>query len=114
MNEWMKQRDLLIEETLAFAQTVSANAPKMAVMRVQPSQLAQAPASPLQHSVELAPHNKLDTERAAIQRRVANFKANQQQFQREREEYFQHTMAMARSDQWIPASRETRYKSASN
>jgi chorismate mutase len=41
-------------------------------------------------------------ERAAILRRVANFKANQQRFHREREEYFAGTMAKARANQWTP------------
>jgi hypothetical protein len=99
MNEWMKQRDLLIEEALAFAQTVAANAPKMAVMPAQPSPLAYAPATPLQRSVEVAPQDKLDTEGAVIQKRLANFKAHQERFQREREDYFQKTMAKARTNQ---------------
>jgi hypothetical protein len=99
MNEWMKQRDLLIEEALAFAQTVAANAPKMAVMPAQPSPLAYAPATPLQRSVEVAPQDKLDTEGAVIQKRLANFKAHQERFQREREDYFQKTLAKARTNQ---------------
>jgi hypothetical protein len=102
MNEWMKQRDLLIEEALAFAQAVAANAPKMAVMPVQPSPLAYAPATPLQRSVEVAPQVKLDTEGAVIRKRLANFKAHQERFQREREDYFQKTMAKVRAYQATP------------
>ena len=116
MNDWMKQRDLLIQETLEFVQGVATNAPKMAMTPVHQPDAAQVVASAQRIGAvtESAPRETPDMERNAIQRRVANFKANQQRFQREREEYFQNTMAMARSDQWIPASRETRYKSASN
>jgi hypothetical protein len=101
MNEWMKQRDLLIEEALAFAQAVAANAPKMAVTPVQPSPLAYAAATPLQR-LEVAPQDKLDTEGSVIRKRLANFKAHQERFQREREDYFQKTMAKARTYQWTP------------
>jgi hypothetical protein len=41
-------------------------------------------------------------ERADIQKRIATFKANQQRFQREREEYYATTMARARATQWTP------------
>jgi hypothetical protein len=96
MNEWMKERDLLIEETLAFAQGVAANAPKMASPARQ-FETAQSFASSSLQSADVAP----DLERAAILRRVANFKAHQQRFQREREDYFQKTMAKARPEQRI-------------
>jgi len=40
-----------------------------------------------------------------IQRRVADFKANQKKFQKDREEYYTRTMANARATQWTPRSR---------
>jgi hypothetical protein len=105
MNDWMKQRDLLMEEALAFAKSVAANAPRMALTPVNQPDAAQDSALSAQRPVavtEPAPTDTPDMERIAILRQVANFKAHQQRFQREREDYFQKTMAKARSDQWIP------------
>jgi hypothetical protein len=105
MTDWMKQRDLLLEEALAFAQSVAANAPRMALTQAHQPNAAQLVASLAQRPVavtEPAPKETPDMERTAILRQVANFKAHQQRFQREREDYFQKTMAKARSDQWIP------------
>jgi len=48
---------------------------------------------------DLEPTDKLEMERTVIQRRVANFKAHQERFEREREEYFATTMATARATQ---------------
>jgi hypothetical protein len=108
MIEWIKQRDLLIEEALAFAQTVAANTPKMALTPVHQPDAAQVVASAQRIGAvtESGPRETPDMERNAIQRRVANFKAHQERFQREREDYFQKTMAKAQSDKWIPQSRD--------
>jgi hypothetical protein len=48
---------------------------------------------------QLTSKERLDMERADIQKRIAIFKANQQRFQREREEYYATTMAKARAAQ---------------
>ena len=99
MNEWTKQRDLLIEETLAFVQGVAVNTSRIpSVQAVE----AKEPATPVQKPViakDLEPKDKLEIERTFIQRRVANFKAHQERFEREREEYFATTMAKARATQ---------------
>jgi hypothetical protein len=111
MNDWMKQRDLLLEEALAFAQSVAANTQKIALTPVHQPDAAQDSALSAQRPVavtEPAPTDTPDMERIAILRQVANFKAHQQRFQREREDYFQNTMAQARSAQWIPESRDKR------
>jgi hypothetical protein len=102
MHEWMKQRDLLIEETLEFVQGVAANfkdALPVAKGVAEPSTPDTLAQSPLEAKVP-APTDKLDVERASILRRVANFKANQQRFQREREDYFAGTMAKLRANRW--------------
>jgi hypothetical protein len=111
MNDWMKLRDLLLEEALAFAQSVTANTKKIALAPVHQPDAAQDFALSVQRPVavtEPAPKVTPDMERTAILRQVANFKAHQQRFQREREDYFQNTMAQARSDLWIPQSRDKR------
>jgi hypothetical protein len=101
MIEWRKQRDLLIEEALAFAQAIAANAPT-AVVREHPSDSEQSIASSAGRTFAIAepvPTNTPEGERIVIQRRLANFKAHQERFEREREEYFQKTLAKARANQ---------------
>jgi len=92
MKQWMKDRDLLIEETLAFAQRVTA---------VKPVPIETLPQLEPPKAVELAqvakPREKL-FEREEIRQRVADFKTNQHKFEREREEYFKKTMAKVRSN----------------
>jgi hypothetical protein len=110
MNDWMKQRDLLIQETLEFVQGISTDSKSVAPPAQRTAEGNESPIA-VQNPVVVegpAPKDKLDMERTAILRRVANFKANQQRFQREREEYFQNTMDKARANQWTPESRNKR------
>jgi hypothetical protein len=89
--QWMRDRDLLIEETLAFAQRVAAAKP----VRIEtPTQVEPSRMVALEQIAK--PRDKL-FEREEIRQRVADFQANQQKFQREREEYFKQTMAKVRS-----------------
>jgi hypothetical protein len=113
MSDWRKQRDLLIAETMAFAQESAAMLPENLN---SPNPFAQ----PLSRGVGIEPEprklpvaaevptpkDKLDAEREVIQKRVANFKANQKKFQQEREEYYTRTMSEARATQWTPRSRD--------
>ena len=78
----------LIEQTLSLARNIAVPEPKVA-----PPSLQQPRAK------QLTPKERLDMERADIQQRVATFKANQQRFQKEREEYYTTTMAKARATQ---------------
>ena len=89
--QWMRDRDLLIEETLAFAQSIAAVNPVQIEhpMRVEPLKTVELPQV-------VKPKDKI-FEREEILRRVADFKTTQHKFQCEREEYFKKTMAMARS-----------------
>jgi hypothetical protein len=111
MNDWMKQRDLLVEEALAFTQAVAARAPKTALTPVPQPDAAQVAASSAQGPVavtESTPRDTPNMERTAILRQVANFKAHQQRFEREREDYFQKTMAKACANLWTPQSQPTK------
>jgi len=83
MTQWMKDRDRLIEETLAFAKRLGP-----VTRQVEPSK-AVAPQQPLK------PRDGI-FEREDIRQRVADFKATQNKFQREREEYYKATMAKIR------------------
>jgi hypothetical protein len=111
MTDWMKQRDLLMEEALAFAQSVAANTQKMALTPVHQPDAADDFALSVQRPIaakEPASQDKPDTEGAIIRKRLENFRANQERFRREREEYCTTTMAKARANQWTPQSRHHR------
>jgi hypothetical protein len=113
MNDWRKQRDLLIEETLAFTQRLRSDVPKqfefpntipqalssVAAIQPEPLQLPRAAEVP-------TPKNKLDTERDVVRRRLANFKATQRKFQQGREEYYTRTMSAALATQWTSEGRD--------
>jgi hypothetical protein len=69
----------------------------------EPKPVEAAPPFPQQPIVKQpTPKERMDMERADIRTRVATFKANQQHFQREREEYYATTMAKARATPWTP------------
>ena len=112
MNDWRKQRDLLIEETMAFAQRVRSDAPKkfefpktVAPPVSQGVSTQPEPVRPPMTAEVPTPKDRLDSERDVIQRRVANFKANQKKFQNDREDYYTRTMSDARATQ-TPRSRD--------
>src|SRR6266404_1442295 len=79
----------LINQTLSLVKNVAVPEPK-------PIEVAP-PSSQQPRAKQLTPKERLDMERADIQKRVATFKANQQRFQKEREEYYTTTMAKARA-----------------
>jgi hypothetical protein len=81
----------LINQTLSLVKNVAVPEPK-------PIEVAP-PSSQPPRAKQLTPKERLDMERADIQKRVATFKANQQRFQKEREEYYITTMAKARAPQ---------------
>ena len=89
---WMRDRDLLIEETLAFAQRVAAVNP---VQIEHPTRVEPPPKTVARQQV-VKPKAKI-FEREEILQRVANFEATQRKFQRDREEYFRTTMEKVRS-----------------
>jgi hypothetical protein len=77
----------LVDQTLSFAENVVVHETNS--IEVTPQK-------------QLSPKERLDMERAEIQKRVATFKANQQRFQQEREEYYAVTMAKVRATRWTP------------
>jgi hypothetical protein len=72
MNNWKTDLDALVEETMAFTKGVRVQLPLPRAV-VEPNRL---PAVNLNNS-----------ERDEIRQRVANFKAHQERFAREREDY---------------------------
>jgi hypothetical protein len=92
MKWWMRERDQLIEQTMAFVEGVAAAGPK----RTSAPPVVQAePSRPVEPTKPAAPAF-IASERAQIEKRVANFKAQQQKFQREREEHYNAVFAKTR------------------
>jgi hypothetical protein len=83
--EPQEQNASLIDQTLWAAKNVTV--PKTNPVEVAP----HSPQQPL--AKELTSKERLDMQRAEIQKRVATFKANQQRFQQEREKYYAMTLA---------------------
>jgi hypothetical protein len=92
MKWWMRERDELIEQTMAFVEGVAAAGPKRTsappVVQAEPSRPVEPP--------KPAALAFMASERAEIEKRVANFKAQQQKFQREREEHYNAVFAKTR------------------
>jgi chorismate mutase len=103
MKLWMRERDQLIEQTLAFVEGVAAAKPARAAAvgpaLAEPKPVAQAePADSSKPekfvAMRLPP---VASERAEIERRVAKFKAQQQKFQRAREAHYDAIFSQARA-----------------
>jgi hypothetical protein len=72
MADWKTELNALVEETTAFAKSLRVE-PPMARTIVAPNRIP--------------PVKGIESEREEIRQRVANFKAHQQRFMREREDY---------------------------
>jgi len=104
MKLWMRERDQLIEQTLAFVEGVAAAKPARAAavgpVRAEPAKPAvQAGPAEASKPEKIAPIGLVPmvSERAEIERRVANFKAQQQKFQRAREAHYDAIFSKARA-----------------
>jgi hypothetical protein len=124
--KWMRERDLLIAQTMAFVQSVTGKPPEAvktmtasaAAVTIETSESTAEPApladiaallaqrmptspvpAPTETSIErpkpaaLRPLDLRDDFQAEIRARVANFRAHQERFNREREAYCSATMA---------------------
>jgi uncharacterized membrane protein YccC len=95
---WKTERDLLIAQTMAFVQSVSGKASKTqdpAELLVRPNAVVASPREVLSPAPP-SPSKQSDL-REEIQRRVAAFRARQQLFDRDRDAYFNATLARARA-----------------
>ena len=72
MADWKTELNALVEETNAFVKSIRVQ-PPMPRTIVEPNRMP--------------PVNRLESEREEIRQRVANFKAHQQRFIRERKDY---------------------------
>jgi hypothetical protein len=124
VKKWVRERDLLITQTMAFVQSITGKKPETdarpearinseahiefapieeieAVER--PVEIIPPPARPPSTRPSPAPHSEI---REEIQRRVAAFRAHQQLFEREREAYFNAVLAKARASTGNPLKQQ--------
>jgi hypothetical protein len=121
MMSWKKERDLLIAQTMAFVQSVAGKKPDAGLAEAKPGieptrQAKPAPVSaveilaaeiiaPPQAGSQGSPQTNLRIPRSNVssdirsemQARVANFRAHQERFNRERDEYFSATLKKLRT-----------------
>ena len=112
--EWVKERDLLIAQTLAFVQSVTgnrleaeaysaqaeSNKTRIAAAPIDATRIVEPPESipvPRAESIPVPRTVFADDLRAEMQNRVARFRAHQERFTREREAYCSATLAKARA-----------------
>jgi hypothetical protein len=108
--KWVRERDLLIAQTLAFVQSVSGKKPvvgappqnssKNLKPEIKVEDLVQAVLNPPRDQL-IAETPRLSASppkdlRQEIERRIALFRAHQQRFHKERDTYFVSTMAQLR------------------
>ena len=120
--KWMRERDLLIAQTIAFVQSVTGKPPEaektvatsvnvpsapeptraaaplsdIEALLAETMPVAQAPKEASREIARLAPLARSDLRddiQSEIKARVANFRAHQERFNREREAYCTATMA---------------------
>ena len=110
---WIRERDALIAQTMAFVQSVTGRkddvlqpggtvvastvAVEIADARAVPAEieLAQAPVPP--PPTPLPPPRASGDFRTEMQARIASFRKHQQRFEREREEYCAETLTKLRA-----------------
>ena len=114
--KWIRERDALIAQTMAFVQSVTGKTsvpgweetadltPATTVevstfVTIQETAQIDEPASPVPQPqpYPVAPPRDTGDFRSEVQGRVANFRKHQERFEREREEYCAATLAKARA-----------------
>ncbi|MGV7216248.1 hypothetical protein [Bradyrhizobium sp. UFLA05-112] len=113
--KWIRERDALIAQTLAFVQSVTGRKEEQlptgpdsvppptavevaSVMAVEETREVEQPpqAEPPPQAFQVAPPRRSGDFRSEVQARVANFRKHQERFEREREEFCQSTLAKVR------------------
>jgi hypothetical protein len=110
--KWMRERDALIAQTLAFVQSVTGRkdagdpAAPLVLEAIPTPMPPPAPAVSAASVSPEAPTNVPDAKpqplvpgdvRSEMKSRIASFRAHQERFHREREEYFRSTLARLRA-----------------
>ena len=97
--KWVKDRDLLIAQTMAFVQSVTGKKPE-AEVRVEPGPVDRLePPQPSIASAETPRRSALTRSelREEVEGRVAAFRAHQQRFDRERDKHFSSVLGGIRA-----------------
>ena len=110
--KWMQERDLLIAQTMAFVQSVTGKKPDADAFMAAPK-AEQAPTAGVSvtaietiaiaeppkpaHPIQVALPDLRGDFQSEIKARIANFRAHQKRFLKEREEYCSATMAKVRA-----------------
>jgi hypothetical protein len=114
---WMRERDLLIAQTMAFVQSVTGKKPDMdrfvAASEAESPAVGGAPMTNVEavlipatavaepskaaQPIQMARLDFADDFQSEIKARIANFRAHQQRFLKEREAYCSATMAKVRA-----------------
>jgi hypothetical protein len=113
--KWIRERDALIAQTLAFVQSVTGRKEESLLTgpaSVTPPTAVEAtsvvvieevrkvdqppPAAPPPQPYQLSQPTSSGDFRSEVQARVANFRKHQERFEREREEFCQSTLAKVR------------------
>src|SRR5450432_373435 len=100
MGDWKTERDALINETMAFARSIRSQQPvpvqPFVSRQGMPDETALAPPDTTFEEIiggrRLEPLKWNVPEYEEIKQRIANFKAHQQRFDREREDYATSTL----------------------
>lgn len=92
---WIKERDLLVAQTLAFVQSVTGKEPQPEPSAPSDEIVRIAPPVPTEPMAFPNPVTQSEVRRE-IEGRVAAFRAHQQLFHRERDAYFTSVLAKAR------------------
>jgi hypothetical protein len=101
--KWMRERDLLIAQTMAFVQSVTGKKPEAEIFaRTEPvtptrlpdveAMLAEKVPEPPKPAAPVRPATRSEYQ-DDIRARVEKFRANQAKFNRDREDYCSATMA---------------------
>lgn len=101
---WVKERDLLIAQTMAFVQSIAGKQPEIEIRSetrtpfapADATETAKRPAEVVSPVDRPSPAFRREV-REEIQSRVAAFRAHQQHFEREREAYFNAVLAKTRA-----------------
>ncbi|MFL6790326.1 MAG: hypothetical protein ACJ8EE_04030 [Bradyrhizobium sp.] len=112
--KWMRERDLLIAQTMAFVQSVTGKKPDTdqftAASETKGPVIAEAPMTNIEavlaetaqpprpaQPIQAARPDFPDDFRSEVKARIANFRAHQERFLKEREAYCSATMAKVRA-----------------
>ena len=119
--KWIRERDALIAQTLAFVQSVTGKkddihppeAPvaafavttEIVTVRALAVEAEPPPAHPPPAPLPLPPPRSTGDFRSEMQGRIANFRKHQERFEREREEYCAATLTRLRAAIRDPSAR---------